>query len=138
MQRVQLWNLCGAALIVPCKSGVIYTNQANGVLCAQPECEGILIPLAEQRLVEGAGSLLEQQLCSLFSGSSWDELNEIVAQDINRILARFEETRGITVDHTQIAQSYEAWVHVIALEHQYSPYSGFGEIKGILTWSNSD
>lgn len=51
MQTVELWNFgpegwCG--LILPCTSGTMWTNQAGGLACAQPECEGIYLPMAHQ------------------------------------------------------------------------------------------
>ncbi|TLU67238.1 hypothetical protein FE810_02850 [Thalassotalea litorea] len=48
------------------------------------------------------------------------------------------ETTAIHVDSSKISDSYEAWVHVIVEENNFSDFSGFGEFKGVLTWCNSD
>jgi len=137
MGRVHLWNLIGAALIVPCKSGVIYTNQTNGTACNHPECEGIIIPINNARTEAGSASALEIQLCALFDGT-WDCLDELKADAIDSVLKNFEVTQGILVNRAQVKVSTESWVHVNALEHSNSCYSGFGNIQGILTWMNSD
>ncbi|MCO7223757.1 DUF6210 family protein [Pleionea sp. CnH1-48] len=136
MKKVLLWELSGAALIIPGPSGIHYTNQANGCTCSQPIIEGYLIPINNDRLLTDPEHL-ETQLCMLFDGFDTG-LPEAKATEIDNLLARFPETEGISVDREKISESMEAWVHVIAKETEFSCYSGFGEIKGILTWNNSD
>ncbi|MFA7275848.1 MAG: DUF6210 family protein [Pseudobdellovibrionaceae bacterium] len=43
--KITLWQMCGAALIIPCETGVFYTNQVGGYAVDHPEMEGILIPV---------------------------------------------------------------------------------------------
>ena len=46
MKRVQLWSLSNFfGLIIPEKTGIIYSNQTGGVTCNHPEIEGYYIPL---------------------------------------------------------------------------------------------
>lgn len=137
MGNVRLWDLAGAALIKPCKSGVIFTNQVNGVACGHSECEGILIPLNTDSQVEGFASVLQARLCGLFDGA-WDAVDKGKADEIDGILSEFPQTEGISVDRTKLQYSVESWVFVVAQETKESCYSGFGVIKGILTWENSD
>ena len=137
MGNVRLWELSGAALIVPCKSGVVYTNQVNGTACEHPECEGILIPINNDGVRENFASSLEAKLCGLFDGT-WDSLDQAKADEIDKVLGQFNETNGITVDRAKLTNSVESWVYVTARETEDSCYSNFGEIQGILTWQNSD
>lgn len=136
MREVKLWELSGAALVVPESTGVFYTNQVNGTACEHPKLEGILIPVNNDML-SSSPEYLENQLCSLFDGS-WNELTEIKANEINAVLSKFPETKGILVDRDKLFESVESWVYVIAKETEDSCYSGFGELHGILTWQNSD
>lgn len=42
MKKICLWSFNGLGLIIKYPSGVIYTNQAGGYACLQPQEEGIL------------------------------------------------------------------------------------------------
>ncbi|AZZ92678.1 hypothetical protein EUZ85_18880 [Hahella sp. KA22] len=44
--KITLYDSVGTAIIIGCKSGVIYSNQTGGTACLQPEYEGVLIPIA--------------------------------------------------------------------------------------------
>ena len=136
MKEVKLWELSGAALIVPENTGVFYTNQVNGTACEHPKIEGFLIPINNDMLLNSAEHL-ENQLCSLFDGA-WGELSETKANKINDVLAKYPETKGISVNRDKIKESVESWIYVLAKETKFSCYSGFGELNGILTWQNSD
>ncbi len=99
MRVVKLWELSGAALIVPEKTGVHFTNQVNGNACEHPYQEGILIPINNDCFPEDP-QFLETQLCQLFDGE-WNTITEDMAKEIDRILSRFPETKGISVDQSQ-------------------------------------
>lgn len=137
MREVKLWDMSGAALIVPEETGVIFTNQVNGTACDHPKLEGILIPINNDCLPENHENLLETKLCALFDGA-WDAITDEKANEIDLVLSSFRETESIAVDRSKIAQSVESWLYVIANETEFSCFSGFGEIRGILTWQNSD
>jgi hypothetical protein len=53
--RIELWDMYGdfVAVIVPEKTGVIWSNQTAGIACQHPEMEGYLIPLPWQ-FMQGA------------------------------------------------------------------------------------
>jgi hypothetical protein len=43
---IELWDLdWPMGVIVPCESGVKFTNQTGGTMCAHPVIEGVFIPL---------------------------------------------------------------------------------------------
>lgn len=137
MREVRLWGLDGAAIIVPEKSGVKYTNQVGGTACLHKELEGVLIPINNDCLPENHEELLESYLFRFF-----DNLDHIFEKDdienFNKLLWNFPETTSIRVDPTMVSESHEAWIHVIVKENNFSDFSGFGEFKGVLTWANSD
>lgn len=137
MRVVRLWGIDGAAIIVPEKSGVFYTNHVHGTACLDKTLEGVLIPINNDCLPENHEELLESYLRRYFS-----ELNhEFGSEDIlsfNKLLWNFPETTAIRVDESKVFESYEAWVHVIVEENTFSDFSGFGTFKGVLTWCNSD
>jgi len=137
MREVGLWELSGAALIVPEKTGVTFTNQVNGTACEHPKLEGILIPINNDCLPEDYNDLLETQLCLLHDWS-WGKITEEIADSIDAVLSKYPETSGIKVNRDRINDSVESWVHVIAKETKFSCYRGFDDIHGILTWQNSD
>ncbi|MDM3869876.1 DUF6210 family protein [Porticoccus sp. W117] len=137
MKKVKLWEISGAALIVQESTGVYFTNQVCGTACLQRELEGVLIPINNDMVLSDPEHL-ENQLCSLFPDGSDGLLNEEKADGIDTILQKYPETKGIRVNRSLIHQSVESWIFVIAKETEFGCYSGFGEIKGVLTWQNSD
>jgi len=110
MKKVGLYSLSGAALIIPMKTGVIFTNQVNGYACDQPELEGLLIPFNDDHLLEDYQLTLEYQLMSLFEDNGWGKLIEAQANKINELLHQFPETNCALVDMSKLNESYEAWV----------------------------
>lgn len=136
MRHVSLWNLCGAAVIVPANTGVIYSNQVNGTACFQEQLEGLLVPLSNDYLPQDYKQSLEFELRSLFRGA--EMFNTEKAQQVQAALESFQESRGVKVNMTRVTQSYEAWVHVTLHDVEFSVYSGFEGAEGILTWPNSD
>lgn len=136
MKEVKLLELSGAALIVPGDTGVYFTNQVDGGACRHPVCEGILIPINNDMPADHQEHL-ERMLCLLFDGG-WGTITKQKADQIDAVLQSYPETKGISVDRDLLHRSVEAWTYVIGKETEYSCYSGFGEIRGILTWRNSD
>lgn len=136
MKLIDLTELSGAALIVPEKTGVFFTNQVNGHICEQPQLEGFLIPINNDRFADDP-EFLESLLFNIFD-DYYGKFTEDKANEIDEILSRFPETKGINVNRDRIDESVESWVHVVAQETDFSCYKGFGEIRGILTWQNSD
>ncbi|GEM_PF-5216452 len=137
MRTIRLWNISGAAIIVPEPSRVIYQNQVNGTACFQKEIEGILIPINNDYDFGDYESSLEYRLMKFFSDLS-GEFGAKHTDELNKLLKDFPETSCIEVDMDLISDSYEAWVHVTVNESKQSYFEGFGTFKGVLTWLNSD
>lgn len=122
MKRVELWDvegLCG--IIIECKSGIIWNNQAGGTACAQPEVEGIFVPLSPYRLV----NLVD----------AWPGLRRHIDEAL--------EDAGI--DDAFEAREYdgqcgEAWVPVAVkdCERTRELLGAFIGMPGFLVYQNSD
>lgn len=136
MRHISLWNLCGAAIIVPAHTGVVYSNQVNGTACFQEQREGLLVPLNNDYAPRSYEQSLEFALRSVFQDS--EQLNAEKAEHVQAVLRKFQETRGVEVNMSRVAESYEAWVHVTLHDVEFASYSGFEGTEGVLTWPNSD
>ena len=128
-------------LILMMHSGVVYTNQADGVACLQLEEEGVLAPFAmpaEQPYSKG--------LCDYFLSRPGNRgcLEIADADFIDAFLLTTWVPFSVKVDRTRLAESYEAWVYV-----NLDAYSGSIPVietpKGltlpmnaVLVWENSD
>jgi Family of unknown function (DUF6210) len=136
-RRVGLHEFEQLALIILEESRVMYSNQAGGHYCLQPEAEGVLVVLsADYSLVEHKPALLWERLTKVF-GSASSYTTEEQADEIDDLLSFYAVTKGMSVDRTRFKESYEAWVHV-NIQGDFGNIEGFGDCKGILTWPNSD
>ena len=43
---VRLYDHAGTALVIPHATGIVYSNQAGGTTCVQPQLEGFVVPIA--------------------------------------------------------------------------------------------
>jgi hypothetical protein len=126
----------GLGLIIPFPSGVIYQNQADGLLCTHPQVEGVFVPLSVKSGVVELWALQQH-----FRGAT--VINQDSAEVVDSILRRYGHVY-LKVNSTRLAESFEAWFHVVVDEAQRPelplalPISGFGKCEGILTWPNSD
>jgi hypothetical protein len=120
-------------LLIKAQTGVRYTTQAAGFGCEHPESEGFFVPL---RTRVGCPELAT--FTGLFRGS-WDPLTEVEADAVDRALHRHGFGR-IRVDRSMLAESREAWVHVIVSvgTQESIPLELSKDARGILTWPNSD
>jgi hypothetical protein len=141
MKIINLYDLpYEVMLILEYPSGVIYENQVGGVLCWEATGEGVLAP------VDLDPDAVEQIMNLPFPGGPG--ITPEVADAIDGVLAASSGARYLKVDRARLAESWEAWVFVVAdvpesSEHQIEgPYfgapRGFGRSTGILTWHNSD
>jgi hypothetical protein len=119
------------------------------VHCVQPELEGVFVPLRNDYLVP---SLVltspEIELAAYFKGpkrrgmGAPDGLDEADATFISGVLARWRLDRCITIDAARLADSHEAWVHVLVEADKDGELSLFHLApcprRAVLTWSNSD
>ena len=120
-------------IIMPCSTGVIFTNQVGGHSCNHPECEGLFIPLDD-----GVGRPTRHVFQQHFKGS-WATLTEEDASVVDGALQK-GNLGFICADRTKLSDSVEAWVHVVVNLKAASTFSDFdsGFNRGILTWQNSD
>lgn len=133
---VRLFDLRGVALIVERASGVVYSNQAGGTGCLQPEMEGSLVPVSGQHQ-EDDPDAMEARLAAVFdNGGHFDER---MADQVDSVLASAGHTTGVTVDRTRLSDSMEAWIHVrLASKVGDGTIEGLASTTGVLTWPNSD
>jgi hypothetical protein len=147
---VELWEGVGLGLIIEWPSGILFSNQTGGTSTLHPETEGIFVPLRNDcerqgnRLLSPDSELLEYFEGPKHKGTGATQgLDSEDADFITSVLARWHLDQ-VTVDRARLADSHEAWVHVIIDEnksgneelpfHNFAPYPR----RGILTWSNSD
>lgn len=128
-------------LVIEHASGVVYTNQTNGVLCRQSKMEGVLVPLG---LSDADSERVMQLPYEPILG-----LKAELADEIDRLLGIELSTQHIKVDRSRLHESVEAWVFVrvdtqelqsdgSAPPDYFGMMYGFGAITGVLTWPNSD
>jgi hypothetical protein len=141
MRIINLYDLpYEVMLILEHASGVIYENQVGGLLCWQANIEGVLAPVdLDPDAVEQIMNLPYEPRRGITAE---------VADAVDAVLAASPGGRYMHVDRARLAESYEAWVFVVAdipesSEHQLQgPYfgapRGFGRTTGVLTWPNSD
>jgi hypothetical protein len=150
MGKARLWESVGLGLIVEWPSGVVFSNQTGGTTCLQPEFEGVFVPLRNDCQLPGERLLSpETELVAYFEGpkhrgaGAIRGLDEGDVQFIGSVLAKWRLGAFIAVDSSRLAESHEAWVHVIVgaddRAHElslfeFAPYPR----RGVLTWSNSD
>lgn len=128
--RISLYELEFASLILIWESNVVYSNQVAGTVCLQPEVEGVLMPLAQNGSSETCLTLSEDVELT-FEGHG-DRFDEDLAVLFDEILARHPATFGMKVDREKFELSWEAWVY-LALPRKFSPAT-----HAVLTWANSD
>ncbi len=136
---MELWNAEGVYLIILQQSGVFYTNQVGGGACLHPEVEGILLPFNNDFLYGSSTENLYLQLSQLLE--NWMYLTNELANKVDILLAKYPETKCVSIDRTKLKKSMEAWVYVDIKENEHDTFrlfKGFGKTKGILTWPNSD
>lgn len=142
MRRIVLWVIPDEImLIVAYKSGVTYQNQVGGVMCAQLALEGVLAPIDF-----GDEATRQIQGCSFPPGKQG--ISEEVADMIDQILANTAGARFLRVDRGRLHECWEAWIHVLGVcpdvddlrqdPKYFGPIFGFGDVRGVLTWPNSD
>ncbi|SHG49823.1 hypothetical protein SAMN05443144_13038 [Fodinibius roseus] len=141
--KVRLWHAGGTGLILPHKSGIIYTNQTGGRGCSHPELEGYYIPLVDEQLD------LQKLFFEYFSGPKWNRwctrsagIDKETADYINTVLKKSTLTQGLQVDKESLDKSHEAWIKVIIdkekIDSDLPLMEDVEKSWGILTWKNSD
>ena len=148
MPVIKIWDSVGLGVIIDYPTGIHISNQTGGTTCLQPYAEGIYLPLANDYSKDGLQFLSpEIELSKYFEGEKHKgtgATNGIDIEDaefITDVLSKFGLQDFIKVDMEKLMKSHEAWIYV----NIYSDNSGTGllsnfdsELKGILTWSNSN
>lgn len=148
MKIINLYSLKQPAIIVKAQTGLVYSNQTDGVACSHPQQEGFLVLLAP-----APGS-------RVFDPRWWyngvQVLNNELFDEIETLLNgkyRFEwHIRDVRVDRS--AHNQEAWIHVkfrgdfesrvmaggtFCTDMNADPKpENYPEYEGILTWENCD
>jgi len=145
-RTVDVWEFNGIGLIIKCPSGVCISNQTGGYACHHPEVEGVFVPLLADR-----GAPSNTVLCQLerfFTEGKWggwceNGIDAETADFMDSLLASSDELKFIKVDRALLADSEEAWVHVILdpsrNEMPVPVMDGFEDgTAAVLTWPNSD
>lgn len=134
--KVVLHDFPDLGLIVKAATNVIYTNQTGGFACWHPEVEGFLVPLRANLGMRELDAL--RSLC----GSDFDDgIDSETADELESMLARLG-FKGIRVDRSKLAESWESWIHVILSGELGLDVPLEGQIpeslEAVLTWPNSD
>ncbi|MBV1774272.1 hypothetical protein KSF73_00945 [Burkholderiaceae bacterium DAT-1] len=141
--RLSLHESAGLGLIIAHPSGVIYSNQAGGTACRQPEQEGIYIPIRNDISVPD-GKLLspEHELNAYFSTRDTDRLCESDITYLSTALARYRLDHCIQIDLARLNDSMQAWVYVLITQAESQNHSLFNLSSypqgGVLVWGNGD
>lgn len=147
---VTLWDLVGAALIFKGPTGIRYENQVGGTGCLVRGTEGSLVPFANvvtdpDGRVVGPSDALESYFLNGPHGGTGATLglNEPDACEVEMVFAQWVNGPGaIRVDRDRLAQSCEAWVHVVvdvgATGLVARDPEGPTSRDAVLTWMNSD
>lgn len=128
---VELWESEAYGAIVPCSSGVRWTNQTGGAHCAHPEAEGVFVPLAEIDISAGSAIALDQWDRAYSKDLVTQWLADQPAEDLFTAADSFDGPFG------------EAWLPVIVrddVEEMRMPVAlrpFIGRLV-ILTYPNSD
>ena len=136
---MELSNFNGIGVIVEFPSGVRYTNQIGGYACNHPQVEGVFLSLTHP-LISQCKELQEFFVGPRWKGSCYEGIDKETANFIDAILAKSTYTQALKVNRAKLADSHEAWVHVIVSPRgqQAELWSGFSNALGIITWENSD
>lgn len=147
----------GPGIIVECKSGIVYTRQTGGININMPEIEGCYLPFDfdKDRVRVVKIEELRKALSSLFDfkskyGGRSDAIDEETAAALDDVLdklasigplteVKFKRGGGLAsrrsfvrVDRDMLQKSHEAWVFVVIKRDDDI------DMKGVLTWENSD
>jgi len=135
-------DLCWAeGVIIPCRSGVIYTQQVGGIACLHPEVEGVFVPLCSfkgdrDKLMEGLSKIFyDKYECHCYKG--------ITEEDADYLDKVFRKAKyPFKVDREKLRESVEAWLYIVitrdVVTYDVPWITGIKGKKGILTWQNSD
>ncbi len=130
-------------VIVALPTGVVYSNQADGVACTHPQQEGAYVPLVTH--FRDTPPRHDQALVAYFDQRPGNRghLEPAEADELDDILARIQDPFAMTIDRSRLEDSVEAWIHVVltlptAPPHYSRPLVLPYPCSGVLVWENSD
>lgn len=136
--KVDLLSLTQTALIIPSRTGIVYTNQVGGTECAHPKLEGVLVPVEYDVSLDNLKDSLSLKLCNLFPEGGAGLIDQSIAEKIQHLLDCSPYTKGIFIDWSKLDKSKEAWLYV-KLKGNLDDTIECNTLKtAVLTWPNSD
>ena len=136
--RIDLFSITQTVLVVPRKTGIIYTNQVGGTECDHSELEGFVLPIEYDFRLDEPQASLTFKLSEMFPEGNPGVIEQREADEIQKLLNDSPFTKGIIIDWKKLDSSKESWVYVI-VNGSFDGTIKPGEItEAILTWPNSD
>ncbi|WP_316806523.1 DUF6210 family protein [Pedobacter agri] len=144
--KIELWDTVGLGLIIEYPSGIFFSNQTGGTSCQHPSIEGIYVPLhndyseTDKQFISPENDLMKHFVGQKYMGSGATKgIDEEDTTIITEILSIYSLNEFISIDtnKSKMEKSHEAWIHV-KINNLYLLEGFPKELKGILTWSNSD
>ena len=142
MRYVNVLDCMGVVIL--CKSGVYFGNQAGGLACKQPSAEGIFVPISAFGLFFYQREKLFSLLYSYFASPEGKYKmccsNGIDEEDADYLDKIFEHMNlPFVVDRSRLDEAMEAWLPILILKGtEYGFKWNKYPIKAILVWENSD
>lgn len=137
MQKLCLYNLEQAGLILLLPTGISLFNWTGGIDCLTQEAEGTFVPLSNDPLPDATREeYLDAQLGELCKGQS--VITPTVANEVDYVLQQVSSSDVIRVDRSRLNESCAGWIYVLAEgQGDFSQLQGFTEeVKAVLTWPN--
>jgi hypothetical protein len=120
-------------LIVKSQTGIVYTNRCAGYARACRDVEGFFVPLRPQSI------RVTDMLRSLFNGSGFEDFKTSTADRLDTLLDRVG-LDAMRADRSKLAESTEAWVHVIVSGGNdfFVPFDSRERhtVEGVFVWPN--
>ncbi len=118
---IELWKFDGWGIIVKERTGLVFSNQTNGLACEHPLQEGFFLPL-ENYIYEKYEDSLGDFTCG--------------EEGLLNIFGR--EKLPFMLDEDLKEENTEAWVHIKIMDNEDYFWKRYSGKKAILTWENSD
>lgn len=137
MQKLCLYNLEQAGLILLLPTGISLFNWTRGIDCLTQEAEGAFVPLSNDPMPDATREeYLDAQLGELCKNHQ--TMTPTLANDIDYVLQQVSSSDAIRVDRSRLNESSAGWIYVLAEgQGDFSQLQGFNaEVKAVLTWPN--
>jgi len=135
--KVNLWDMIGVSLILPCNSNIEYFNQVGGTACLQKSEQGILIPFNNDYSEDSFEDSFEFKLSEIFSGYTNLYLTQEIVERLNSFFCENDQLGKLAVNESRTQESCESWIYVNISRELNSVFNS-DITRGVLTWPNSD